>query len=167
MEDLNDIHELHLKPETDEFNTLGIPEDLKETKHVIVPWINNHSDTVITKYTMAIEQNNDGAFVGLIALWLGNPKYKKGEVWYKLDSTYRGLGYATEVLSCLLDFGFEKLGLHRIEAGCAVNNFASIKVLEKVGMIREGSKRKVLPLKSGWADNFEYAILETDRRLVF
>lgn len=59
----------------------------------------------------------------------------------------------------------EKLKLHRIEAGCAVGNIASIKVLEKAGMIREGRLRQVLPLKSGWSDNFQYSILETDKSL--
>jgi hypothetical protein len=31
-------------------------------------------------------------------------------------------------------------------------------------MIREGRSRQILPLKSGWSDNFGYAILETDER---
>lgn len=62
----------------------------------------------------------------------------------------------------MLEFGFTELNLHRIEAGCAVENTGSIRVLEKVGMIREGRKRKVLPLKNGWSDNFHYAILSSD-----
>jgi RimJ/RimL family protein N-acetyltransferase len=62
----------------------------------------------------------------------------------------------------MLDFGFNTLNLHRIEAGCAVENIGSIRVLEKCGFTKEGRGRKVLPLKSGWSDNFEYAILETE-----
>jgi RimJ/RimL family protein N-acetyltransferase len=57
-----------------------------------------------------------------------------------------GKGYGTEV-NRVLDFGFNDLNLHRIKAGCAVENIASIKVLEKVGMIREGRGRQLLPLK--------------------
>ena len=64
----------------------------------------------------------------------------------------------------MIDYGFDKLNLHRIQAGCAVENTGSIKVLEKVGMKREGRGRQILPLKSGWSDNFEYSILETDKR---
>ena len=33
-------------------------------------------------------------------------------------------------------------------------------------MIREGRGRQVLPLKTGWSDNFEYAILKTDKRKI-
>ena len=97
-----------------------------------------------------------------MTLNLGRPKYKKGEIWYKIHPNFWNKGYATEALMGLLHFAFNNLGMHRIEAGCAVENFASIKVLEKVGMTREGRKRKVLPLKMGWSDNFEYAILEED-----
>lgn len=62
------------------------------------------------------------------------------------------------------DLGFETLQLHRIEAGCAVGNIGSMTVLEKVGMFREAHTRKLLPLKSGWSDNYRYAILSTDLR---
>jgi ribosomal-protein-alanine N-acetyltransferase len=51
-----------------------------------------------------------------------------------------------------------------MEAGCAVDNKGSFTVLEKAGMVREGRLRQVLPLKSGWSDNFEYSILESDDR---
>ena len=65
-------------------------------------------------------------------------------------------------LQKVLVFGFDDLKLHRIEAGCAVDNLGSIHTLEKVGMTREGRKRQVLSLEDGWSDNFEYAILSID-----
>ncbi|HMB61757.1 MAG TPA: GNAT family protein, partial [Eudoraea sp.] len=73
-----------------------------------------------------------------------------------------GKGYATEAVRAVLKFGFRVLKLHRMEAGCAVDNIASIRVLEKVGMQMEGQRRKVLPLQQGWSDNYEFAILDTD-----
>ena len=69
---------------------------------------------------------------------------------------------AYEALNKLLDFGFNDMRLHRIEAGCAVENIASSKVLEKVGMTKEGMKRKKLPIRGEWKDNYFYAILEED-----
>jgi RimJ/RimL family protein N-acetyltransferase len=166
VSDLKAIHSLHSLPETDKFNTLGIPESTEETNSVIEAWVNDNQQQQIKNHTFAIEHRGNNLFLGLIALKLGNPKYRKGEVWYKLHSAYWGKGFGTESLNTILDFGFKELNLHRIEAGCAVDNIASIKVLEKVGMIREGRKRQVLPLKSGWSDNFEYAIVETDKRIL-
>ena len=100
--------------------------------------------------------------MGLFGLKLSHPKFKSAEIWYKIHSSYWGKGYATEAVKAVLRFGFETLKLHRIEAGCAIANVGSIKVLEKSGMALEGRRREILPLKSGWSDNFSYAILESD-----
>lgn len=164
LSDLDLIHKLHSLPETDEFNALGIPKDIEETKSIIEPWLVENNLSEIKNYTFAIENKLDKEFIGLFGLKLGKEKYQRGEVWYKINTSFWKKGYATESLKAVIDFGFETLKLHRIEAGCAVNNIGSIKVLEKAGMIREGRGRQVLPLKSGWSDNFEYSILETDER---
>jgi ribosomal-protein-alanine N-acetyltransferase len=163
--DLNSIHNLHSLPETDEYNTLGIPKSIEETKETIAPWIAQNELNRLQKYTLAIEDNLNNDFMGLFGLKLSNEKYKRGEVWYKVHSDFWNKGIATEVLAKMIDYGFEELNLHRIQAGCAVENVRSIKVLEKVGMTQEGRGRKVLPLKSGWSDNFEYSILDTDKRI--
>jgi len=164
LSDLSSIHTLHSLYETDEYNTLGIPKNIEETSSIIKPWIAENQLNEIKNYTFAIDNKSNGKFIGLFGLKLGNKKHKRAEVWYKINSIYWHNGFATESLKAVIDFGFETLKLHRIEAGCSVNNIGSIKVLEKSGMIREGRKRKVLPLKTGWSDNFEYSILETDER---
>ncbi len=160
LDDLEVIHELHSLPETDEYNTLGIPKSKQETQAVLSGWIENFENN--KNFTFKIEKRKDRQFIGLIALHLGSPKFKSAEVWYKLHKDFWNHGFATEALQRILNFGFDELKLHRIEAGCAVENLGSIHVLEKVGMTREGRKRKVLPLKTGWSDNFHYAILASD-----
>lgn len=158
------VHQLHALAAVDEYNTLGIPESIAETEVILQAWIQANQREDERGYTFVIRQLTNQAFVGLIALNLSNKKYNKGEVWYKLHPNHWGQGFATEALSKVLDFGFDTLKLHRVEAGCAVDNIGSVKVLEKVGMIKEGRKRAILPLKSGWADSFSYAINETDPR---
>jgi RimJ/RimL family protein N-acetyltransferase len=161
--DLSKIHELHSLPETDKYNTLGIPKNLDDTKKIIENWIAQNNEENQTHFTFKAELKDADEFIGLIAINLGKPKFKNAEIWYKFHSSFWGKGFATEAVNKILDFGFDELQLHRIGAGCAVNNLGSIRVLEKVGMTREGRKRQVLPLKEGWSDNFEYAILSTDR----
>jgi len=162
--DLNVIHNLHSLAETDEYNTLGIPESIEDTKAIIKLWIKANQLKDITSYTFAIESKLEGKFIGLFGLRIGNKKYNRAEVWYKIHPDYWNNSYATESLKAMINFGFETLKLHRIEAGCAVDNIGSFKVLEKSGMIREGRLRQILPLKSGWSDNFTYSILYTDKR---
>ena len=162
LADLEVIHQLHSLPEIDEYNTLGIPATIQTTELLLNEWIEKQSPIPRTSYIFCIELLETNEFIGLIALNLGKLNYKIAEAWYKIHPAYWGKGYATEALAELLKFGFTTLGLHRIEAGCAVENTASIKVLEKTGMIREGSKRKILPIRGNWVDNYFYAILEED-----
>ncbi|MFT7070896.1 MAG: RimJ/RimL family protein N-acetyltransferase [Spirosomataceae bacterium] len=162
ISDLNAVHELHSFPETDRFNTLGIPKNLQETEPIISGWINEGQIENACNFVFTIELLDDGQFIGLFELKLSNKKHRKTEVWYKLHPDFWDKGYATEAVNSILNYGFKELNLYRIEAGCAVENVGSIKVLEKVGMTREGIGRQILPLASGWSDNYSYAILETE-----
>ncbi|UOQ68936.1 GNAT family N-acetyltransferase [Hymenobacter volaticus] len=163
LTDLEAVHHLHSLPEVDEFNTLGIPDSLAATEHLLAGWLVQQQASPRTSYIFYVQRVESKEFVGLLALNLGKANFKNGEVWYKLLPAHWGQGLTTEALTRLLDFGFNHLHLHRIEAGCAVENVASIRVLEKVGMTREGRKRQVLPIRGQWVDNYFFAILETDR----
>ncbi len=162
IDDVINIHELHSLPETDQFNTLGIPETIEATEKIINQWLVAQNSNPQASYIFCLDLVETNQFIGLIALNMGKPNYKTAEVWYKIHLNYWNKGYTTEALTKLLDFAFNNLELHRIEAGCEVENIASIKVLEKVGMIREGRKRKKLPIRGEWKDNYFYAILEED-----
>ena len=160
ISDLEAIHQLLSLPETDEFNTLGILESIVQSKAIVVTWISENQKINNQSFTFSITFQMQ--LIGLIALNLGKEKYRNAEVWYKLHPDFWNKGFATEALKALINFGFNDLKLHRIEAGCAVENIGSIRVLEKVGMNMEGRKRQHLPLKTGWSDNFGYAILSSD-----
>lgn len=160
--DIDSIHELHSLPEIDDFNTLGIPETTKTTEKIVTEWLTEQKQNPRTSYIFCVDHVNTQQFIGLTALNLGKQNYRTAEVWYKIHLNHWRKGYATEALTKLLDFGFNELKLHRIEVGCAVENIASSKVLEKVGMTKEGMKRKKLPIRGEWKDNYFYAILEED-----
>jgi [ribosomal protein S5]-alanine N-acetyltransferase len=162
ISDAEKIHELHSLKEIDEFNTLGIPENFLATELLVKQWVDQiHSDPPKSHiYCIRLSKTSD--FIGLIGLKIGKINYKSAEVWFKLSPTHWRQGFATEALGAMLNFSFNELKLHRIEAGCAVENLASINVLEKVGMTREGRKRKILPIRGNWVDNYFYAILDED-----
>ena len=162
--DLSKIHELHSIPEVDEYNTLGVPKDIKDTKSLLDPIIRDQKGKIRKHYWFRIILKENDQFIGLSGINLSADRYKIGEIFYKLLPTYWGNGYATEVSKTLIKFGFESLKLHRIEAGVATEHIKSIRVLEKVSMKREGIRRKILPIRGVWKDNFHYAILEDDKR---
>lgn len=162
--DIENIFELQSLEETSKFNTSKSPSDIDETKMNVEKWIAENNKENIKHFTFAVELIDEEKFIGLIGLHLGKEHYKNAEVWFQFDYRFWNKGYATESLRKIIDFGFETLKLHRIEAGCAVDNVGSFRVLEKVGMLREALTRQLLPLKSGWSDNYGYAILSSDER---
>ena len=113
--------------------------------------------------TFAIVATDSSKLVGAISLMIKR-EHRRAELgyWIALDSWNRG--YATEASQRVIDFGFEVLGLHRIEARHFLRNPASGRVMKKLGMQREGVERD-------WAikwDRYEslalYSILEPEWR---
>lgn len=159
--DLDFMHHLHTIPEVDQYNTLGIPEDKLVSEKLLNDWLVTFAELPRKRYVFIMENSNQLP-IGLLGLNLGKPNYANAEIWYKLNPDFWAKGYATEAVKTIFDFGFKQLQLHRIEAGCAIENIGSIKVLEKAGFTKEGRTRKLLPIRGEWHDNFGFAILEED-----
>jgi ribosomal-protein-alanine N-acetyltransferase len=161
-EDLYLVHDIHSVAEVDEFNTLGIPKDLDETRKVMQPDIDDQVKNPRSRFCWKILHAETGEFIGLAGMFLSNDRFKMGEFYYKFYPTHWGKGYATETARALIKFGFNECKLHRIEAGVATQNSASVRVLEKSGMTCEGIRRKILPIRGEWKDNFHFAIIEDE-----
>jgi [ribosomal protein S5]-alanine N-acetyltransferase len=90
------------------------------------------------------------------------------ELGYIFNPVYQGQGYATEASIALIRYGFEHWGIHRVVAHCNPQNIASWRVMEKIGMRREGVFRKNIFFNRDaggnpiWLDTYEYAILGED-----
>lgn len=68
----------------------------------------------------------------------------------------------TEVAKRIIQFGFDEVGLERIQARCLVKNTGSAKVMEKAGMQFEGVLRKYMRVKNELQDLKMYAIVKED-----
>jgi hypothetical protein len=72
------------QPETDRFNTLGIPENLEASK-INATSHSRKSTRVSFNYIFVIEELESGSFIGILGLKLGSAKYNNAEIWYKLN----------------------------------------------------------------------------------
>jgi len=162
--DIDAIHQLHCFPQVAQHNTIGIPENIAQTEELHEGLFADQQKEERSLYKWAIRLKTSHEFVGEMGLNLSIPKYCMGEIHYSFVPTFWGKGYATEAAHGLINLGFGRLKLHRIEAGVATDNHASIRLLEKIGMTREGIRRKILPIGGEWKDNYQYAILEEDLR---
>lgn len=71
-------------------------------------------------------------------------------------------GYGNEMAHRIIKFGFEYLDLNRITAEVAIENKGCIKLIEKVGMIREGVARECIWAQGRWWTEAQYAYLRSD-----
>ncbi len=83
-------------------------------------------------------------------------------IGFSVDPGQWNRGYATELALFAISFGFDHLNLHRITASVAVENTASCRVLEKAGMVREGTARDCIKAQGRWWTEHQYAILKGD-----
>ena len=81
---------------------------------------------------------------------------------FGISSEYWGQGYATEMSSRLVEFGFDALNLHRISADVAVENAPCRRVLEKIGFVHEGTARDCIWARGCWWTEAKYALLARD-----
>ena len=161
-EDIANVHFKNSHPEVAEYNTIGIPEDISNTKQLLSSVLEANPSQLPTKLGWSIRLKTNNQFLGELGMSLSTAKYSRAEIHYSLLPSEWGKGYASESVKAIIKWGFEKLKLHRIEAGVATENDRSIKLLEKVGMTREGLCRKILPIRGGWKDNYMYAIIDED-----
>ena len=109
----------------------------------------------------AVDLRSENRLIGHVGFhpWYAPRIYELGWVFHP---QYHGRGYATEAAEALLRYGFESLSVHRVIATCQPENPSSWRVMEKLGMQREGHLRKCIYRREKWWDEYFYAILEEE-----
>jgi Acetyltransferases, including N-acetylases of ribosomal proteins len=111
-----------------------------------------------SRFELAVALQGSGAVIGWLPILLGR-EFEDAEIGWTLARAHWGRGYATEAARAGLAFAFETLGLHRVWARCQPENVASWRVMEKLGMRREGHFVRCQRIRDRWVDNYFYAIL--------
>ena len=140
------------------YNTLTIPHPYPEG--AAEEWIASHPPAFVagTRAVFAITQTQDAGLVGAIGLEIA-PADQRAELGYWVGIPWWNRGYATEAGRAVLEYGFGPLGLHRIMARHFVRNPASGRVLEKLGMQREGVLRHHALKWGAFEDLAVYSVL--------
>ena len=116
-----------------------------------------------TKRTFLICRYEDDAIVGTITLsQIFHKAFQNAYLGYQLFGGFTGNGYMTEAVELVLQYAFNVLGLHRVEANVQPENKPSIAVLERCGFSREGFSRRYLKIAGRWRDHERWAILKED-----
>ncbi len=116
------------------------------------------------KFQLAVTLKATGDLIGNCGVRLKAAGAHEADLGYELNPEFWGHGYASEAARAMVEYGFTKLGVHRIWSWCIADNVASARVLEKLGMRQEGRLRENEFFKGRWWDTLVYAILEPEWR---
>ena len=104
-----------------------------------------------------------GVLAGMVSLTgIERGALQSAMISYFVDEARGGRGLASNAVAALLERGFDRLGLHRIEAGTAVSNIASQRVLEKNRFTNVGLLRRHLLLGGVWTDHYLWERIADD-----
>jgi len=102
--------------------------------------------------------------VGVVQVRRLEPTFQTAEWGFVIGSAFWGTGLFAEAAGLLLDFVFEEVGVHRLEARCVVRNGRGNGVLAKLGAVQEGVLRQSTRLRAELHDQALWALLATEWR---
>lgn len=143
---------------SDPFVMKYIPEEVfteEDARTFVFKNIGEHAE----KFPVILTEEN--ILIGHMVFhkYFGNHTFEIGWVF---NPKYYNKGYATEAANALLKHGFETLKVHRIIATCQPENPPSYRIMEKIGMRREGYFKKCIPHGDEWWDEYYYAMLREE-----
>lgn len=120
--------------------------------------------TAGTGFRWGLERREDGRLIGTCGLFRWNKSWRNCVIGYELARDYHGQGYMREALVSVLDFGFDQMQLHRVQAETHPDNAASIGLATRLGFQFEGVHRE----QAFWLGSFHdlncYSLLARDWR---
>ena len=158
-QDFTALHTLDTDPEVQRYrNDTVIAE---EQTRAYLDWVTALAhDSERTHYPFAVVLSSSDQVIGACFLQVMNGAPREAEVAYSLQRCLWNQGYTTEAAQAVVGYGFDTLHLHRIWAKCIAENIGSWRVMEKIGMRREGHLRENRWLHGQWWDTLLYAVLD-------
>ena len=160
MTDAEDMYEYSRDPEVAKHVLWDAHTSIHQTRNYLRFLIRQYRNASPATFVIALRES--GKVIGTIGfMWLQTDN-RSAEVGYSLSRAYWNQGIMSEALKTVLEFGFTKLGLNRIEAQHEFDNPASGRVMLKAGMRHEGTLRQRVYNKGRYADVELYAIVRSD-----
>ncbi|MBN2479150.1 MAG: GNAT family N-acetyltransferase [Parachlamydiales bacterium] len=158
-EDLQDIFDYSSDMEITKYLRFANHKTLLDTKTFFI-FAQNQTQNK-TGVVLVIEHIKDKKVIGHIGFRNLDSIFEKAEIGFLLSKNYWGQGIMSEAVTKMIEFGFRKLKLNRIEAFCDIENFRGNKLL-KTFMQKEGLLREVEKKDSRFINMHIYSILKKE-----
>jgi [ribosomal protein S5]-alanine N-acetyltransferase len=109
--------------------------------------------------TWGISLKGNAVLIGTMGFWKTDKENHRAEIGYMLNPEHQQKGMMQEAITAALEYGFNTMQLHSVEANVNPNNAASIKLLEKNGFVREGHFRENYFYNGQFLDSSIYSLI--------
>ena len=158
-DDVNEVFELRSNPETMKY----IPRPLVKTTEDALEHVTMIEEKITSNIGInwGITLKGDSRVLGIIGYYRMQPENYRAEIGYMLLPEYHGKGIISEAVNRLIAYGFDDLKLHSIEAVIDPENFASEKVLQKCGFVKEAHLKEAEFYEGKFLDKVIYSLLNS------
>jgi [ribosomal protein S5]-alanine N-acetyltransferase len=158
--DASQVFEYASEPDVAQFVTWEHHRTLSDSMHFLRVVTHQYKEGIASPWGIVYKEENKLIGTGGYHWWL--KEHSSAEFGYAISSKYWNKGLMTEALKVIIKFGFDVMGLNRIEAKCYPENIASEKVLIKCGLSCEGTIRESVFIKGKFRDLKLFSILRTE-----
>jgi RimJ/RimL family protein N-acetyltransferase len=124
-------------------------------------WIDMITDSLKKNdvVTWGVTMRNENKLIGTITFWNIRKEHFRAEIGYTLHPAFQKQGLMQEAMTKVLDYGFNKLNLHSVEANVNPGNAASIRLLEKNNFKREAYFKESWFYNGRFIDSAVYSLI--------
>lgn len=147
-------------------NTMShIPRPVAQSEQDVIDLINfgneHYEKGEMMNLAICLKENDE--FIGAIGLYRINWDNHRSEIGYIINPDYSGKGYMHEACKALVKFAFEEVDFHTLEAVINADNIPSIKVVEKLGFVREAYFKENSVRAGKFIDTVIYSLINPNQ----
>jgi len=161
--DAADLFSFHSDPEVQKYDSDPPMREIAEAVFLIEKITQWFTSGQAISWGIAFKEEN--RLIGGLGFYFWGKAYYKTELGYTVARPYWRRGIAAEAVRALMQFGFETLHLHRINADTRMDNLASVRLMQKLGFRHEGVRRECIWNEDGTYQSWGlYGMLEDEYR---
>lgn len=132
----------------------------QEVKELLDKYINSYEKNDYYRWSIIFKETDE--CIGQIAYFLVDNNNHFAEIEYCIGSVFQRKGLATEATKAVIQYGFNKMNLHKVQICHKSINIPSRKVIEKCGLVYEGTSRDFFYQDGKYIDRLYYSILKDE-----
>ena len=160
LTDAADIFQMRSDPEVMKYIPRPLATELKDVE-TLLEMIRDFTQKS-ERINWAIEWKETGTVIGMIGYVNIKPEHNRGEVGYSLTRSWHRKGIMREALQTILQYGFETIGCHSIEAIIDAENTPSGNLLESVGFRKEAHFIQDFLYNNEYRNSIHYGMLHSE-----